>query len=316
MKSFPYIFLFLITLSSCKQEPLNLKITHRQELTNIPSASGIVILNEDLFVICDNAPWLFRLNHKFDIEAKHPLFADFTDNIIPKSRKADLEAMTVIHHDGQPELYIFGSGSKSPERDVLLCVNLNDSSNVKQYSLTEFYHELKEISILNHTNFNIEAASSSAEHLYLFNREANLIFQFKLSQFLNYVHHSGSFPVPQQFSISLPFIKHIPARFSGASEVTKDNKIIFTASVENNLNPIDDGAILGSFVGVLDLAKIHVSNQPKCVLLSENGAGLKIKTESVAVRSQNTNGEFNVIMISDSDGGASEIIEATLNIAN
>src|SRR4051812_48751602 len=105
---------------------MKLTLLSRQILHNIPSASGIEIINNSIYVIGDNSPWLFILDDKYQLKGKWQIAPteNLTEGKIPKPLKPDFEAMTGITWNSEKGLLIFGSGSKSPERDVLVWVNV------------------------------------------------------------------------------------------------------------------------------------------------------------------------------------------------
>src|SRR5207302_793709 len=77
------------------------------------------------YLVGDDSPYLYCLDHDWNLLRKVPLFAsEHTGDRIPKEQKPDLEAMSVVYLDDKPHLLIFGSGSRSPQRDVCFWVDL------------------------------------------------------------------------------------------------------------------------------------------------------------------------------------------------
>src|SRR5690606_31605005 len=104
-------------------------------------------------------------------------------------------------------------------------------------------------------------------------------------------------------------INGMEAGFSGATIL--QNKLIFTASVEDTPNAIDDGEILGSYVGIIDLQHLTDQMQPPCVRVSDDSRPLHIKVEAVAVTAS-TDTRAELLLFTDPDGGHSELLKATL----
>lgn len=312
------LIIFLIGLQAafiggCKEIKMNFKIIEQKELTGIASASGIEATNEGIFVIGDNSPFLFGLNFQMEMEEKILLFpgSQKPDSLFEKLAKPDLEALTIADETGQL-LYAFGSGSKSPERDILIEIDLLDTGKVKEYPLTEFYRELRTLAHLAPESLNIEAAVIFKDDLFLFNRGENLIFTYSLSAFKKYLDGQGPIPKPQIFKIILPKIKGIPAGFSGAAFNGGNETIIFTATVEDTQNWIDDGEVLGSFLGVIPLKELKDQFRPGYVAIGTKERHLPIKVESVTVLPPYTKTKANLILVTDSDGGISEFLRGEL----
>lgn len=102
------------------------------------------------------------------------------------------------------------------------------------------------------------------------------------------------------------------AKFSGASFMPYENKIIFTASIENNVNPVADGEIFGSYIGIIHTEELKDNYQPECVILADKNQHLKIKVESVEILTKHNAGKSKLLLVTDSDGGDSEIIKVRL----
>lgn len=287
---------------------MKLTVLGIRELPDIPSASGIEPMGTSIFVMGDDSPFLFRLNDKFEVIEKIPIgnVSAAIDGKIPKAQKPDLEAMVAFGE----ELLLFGSGSKSPERDVL--VRLNTVSKISRtYSLGEFYDSLCSTEKITRNELNIEAAVVSEETLLLFNRKKNVVFKLNLLGLLAHAEGKSKVPSCERFCVTLPSLNGIGAGFSGAALTPDGRQIIFSTSVENTPNRIDDGEILGSFVGFLPIENLKEAVVPDCLPLKDkNGTILKIKVESVAVRKTDGPRKVRLLLVTDNDRSASEILEA------
>lgn len=159
-----------------------MKITIQDErnLDNIPSGSGIIKSVDNYFIIGDDSPYLFFLDKDFKIISKTALFDtdNFLDERIVKSKKPDFEAIELID---QNEIVIFGSGSKSPHRNIFFRILLQDPLIIEKYDISYFYSQLKGLPVFSDSELNIEACAYSNDRLYLFNRNKNLILDFEYS---------------------------------------------------------------------------------------------------------------------------------------
>ena len=269
------LFLFGIVAGvfnvSCNQEIMTVTINKRQELKSIPSASGIVSVNEDWYVIGDNAPLLYRLNKDFIVVETRLLIEGNIDSIIPKISKPDFEAMTTIGDGDAKSILIFGSGSKSPERDKMVMISLKKDGLIKTYDLKAVYDAIRNSGIINAESLNIEAATTIDDRLFLFNRETNMVLEYVLKDFMDFMEHDGPLTTFKTYQLQLPQLEGLQAKVSGATSIPNTKQILITASVENTPNTYDDGDVLGSYVGILSMDQLKDGYRPNCILLKEHG---------------------------------------------
>lgn len=288
---------------------MKFSILEHTKLEQIPSGSGIVKFGADYFVISDDSPYLFTLNKQFKVISKTAIvetYDDTTSRII-KPEKPDFETLEMID---KKELVVFGSGSKSPQRDLFIRILLEDPMIIERYNISDFYQKLKNLSIFSDSELNLEATAYHNNKIYLFNRKKNLIIRFDYQDLLAYLKGFIPFPEPVISEYSLPKIKGIEAGFSGATTLKNESTIIFTASVENTINAYDDGEILGSFIGSIDISNdIPVPNFDYC-LIPNTLANFKV--ESVTVVEEISCGKTRVVLITDDDKGNSYILDGIL----
>lgn len=303
-------FIITVFTSACVCETMKITISEKINLTNVPSGSGIIKVNDSYYAIGDDTPFLFRMNNSFGVEERIPLqnIDNFTGERIIKSEKADFEALEMI---SEKEFVIFGSGSKSPQRDVFIQVLMQDPIKIETYASTGFYNSLKSLKIFSDSELNIEAVAFRNGHIFLFNRKKNIVLNFAYEELLSYLKGTASFPQPEITQYNLPKINGIEAGFSGATTLKNQAKIIFTASVENTDNAYDDGEILGSFIGTIDLADNNVSPEIQYCQIPETKAHLKV--ESVTIDKEISLSKTKVVLITDNDKGNSVILKAVLS---
>ncbi|TDG36813.1 hypothetical protein EZJ43_05890 [Pedobacter changchengzhani] len=277
-------------------------------IENLPSGSGIAKVGDSYYVIGDDAPFLYHLNNEFELISKIPLLdsAHFDGERIIKSEKPDFETLELI---GENELVIFGSGSKSPQRDIFVRILLGELI-IERYNISEFYDNIRNLPIMGDSELNIEATAYQSGLIYLFNRKKNLIIKILYKDLLAFIKGEIPFPKPEIAQFLLPKINGVEAGFSGATTLKTNTKIIFTASVENTHNAYDDGEILGSFIGVIDISNGGLSEVFKYCEIPYTEMNLKV--ESVTIDEEIANGITKVVLITDDDKGNSTIIEALL----
>lgn len=294
---------------ACANQTMKLEILETIKLNNLPSGSGITKVNKHYFAIGDDTPFLFKMNENFEVEDKIELqnVTDFSGNRIAKSKKPDFEALEIISEN---EMVIFGSGSKSPERDVFINIFIEDSVKVEYFQITQFYDKLKSLLVFVDSELNIEAVAFKNGRLFLFNRRKNVILNFDYHALKSHLKGSGDFPHPEITVFNLPKIKGIESGFTGASAFVKQSKLVFTAAVEDTNNAYNDGEILGSFVGSIDLINEQVSSNLKYCLIPSTTEFFKV--ESVTITAELSTSRIKALLITDDDKGSSVLLNGIL----
>ncbi len=125
---------------------MELSIETERIVAGLPSGSGIAKHGELYFAIGDDSPFLFTLDQEFQV-IDQMLIIDNppSEYRIKKDDKPDFEAMELINDN---ELVVFGSGSKSPERDIFIRILLEEAMRIERYDLTDFYQNIKEMSVM------------------------------------------------------------------------------------------------------------------------------------------------------------------------
>ncbi|AHM63255.1 hypothetical protein D770_25050 [Flammeovirgaceae bacterium 311] len=301
----------------CMQKPETsiLSVQNTLILSDIPSGSGLAVVEDSIYLVGDDSPFLFQLDRQHVVRGRHLLLQQWADSVrIAKSSKPDFESITLADWEKEPSLLVFGSGSKSPERDSLLVLPLKAFHNPKRYSLTALYDAICQKEGIGRESFNIEGAVVAGNDLWLFNRGTNSIIVAELASLIQAVKrpavvNSLKMEVhPHQ----LPQIAGKQARFSGACHLPGTDLIFFTASVEDTENWIDDGEILGSLIGVLDMNAPAQANSAHWWLTDKNGNYLPEKLESIDVLESREEGLI-LLAVSDNDLGNSVLFELRLD---
>ncbi|WP_026461984.1 DUF6929 family protein [Adhaeribacter aquaticus] len=304
-------------------------ITKRKLFREIPSASGMEVVGDKIYVIGDDSPLLYILNQKnLKIENKVQLFESefFGNGRIPKAFKPDLECLTTLNINDRNYLAAFGSGA-APTRAHCYLIQLpekpGDVIQIKQYSLQKLYAALQiNKDLLAEDLLNIEAAAStSGQKLFLLQRSIatgpNVLLSFDKNELFRHLTDSTStVPAYQAYYFELPHLSGLSARFSGA--YTFADKLFFTASVENTTDAILDGQILGSFVGTIDLKTLKPTTKPMgletALILNEEGEPFIGKVESLAILEKIGERTYRAIAMTDNDNGASEFLELEITL--
>lgn len=291
-------------------------------LPHLPSASGVEIIGPTAYVVSDDAPFLYLLDAATLAPAGQvQLFetADFGTGRIPKSSKPDLESMAAITSPGGAAgLLLCGSGAR-PNREVGYFVGLPAAPGaeprfVQRLDLGPLYAQLR-TQLPPGTVLNLEATATTATELLLLQRSVGggpaLLFGLPLAATLAHLFEPRT-PVPavaRVLSFELPVLDGYAAGFSGATFV--DNQLVVTASVEAAPDAVADGAVLGSFVGVVDLA---AQTATFARLAWADGRACLGKVEGLAVRRTLESGRLELLLVTDDDLGGSTALVAEIEL--
>lgn len=290
------------------------RILSRKPLPELLSGSALCLYGDRVFTVSDNATAVYRCDTAFlDCEKIALKGYEGHGTVIPKPQKHDLEAAVIADVKGQPTLLAFGSGSLSPQRDGLLVLPCAAPGQQQFISLTGFYEHLRKASGIAPAAFNIEAAITAGDKLYLMNRGTNTVFRTRLDDFLRWMDAGGILPEVQYQQLSLPVAGKREAGFSGACLVDEKH-ILFCASVEDTDNWIDDGAVLGSFVGLLTIAGDgSLSLKEVRALQNPDGSNNTDKPEGILILPGTGADKREVIAIADNDALGSVLLRLEIS---
>ncbi|MEC6830191.1 hypothetical protein VXS06_00090 [Photobacterium toruni] len=290
---------------------------------NLSSGSGMVVNDGKLMVVGDDSPWLFSVNNDFKINAKTLIdqFPVNKQNRINHKIKPDFESMTMVNYLNKPYYLVMGSGSKAVLREQAYLMPVNGGENQK-LSLSNLYAQLhKAANFTQQEKINIEGIANTGTEIFIFNRGnegKNAIFTINEKELMDYLEGKAqTLPSLKVYQVQLPKINGVQACFSGADYWKDTNSMLFTASVEgNNQSSINDGAIQGSFIGVLPLKALANKSTLDLTAYSQeiknNGKAVITKAESIAIENQ-TNKQANGYIVSDNDNGTSQFFTFTIN---
>ena len=225
-----------------------LKLELLFQIIGIGSASGLVYKENVLWIIGDNSGFLYEYNIDSKDVNRHPLIDNPSENILKKD-KPDFEAIT---HFGE-DLYIFGSGS-TEKRNKMVQMNVADKKIIATNDLADLYAVMQSFGKIKPEDFNLEGAIYDGKSWYLLNRgngsaTKNVLFTIEGEN------------LTDQFSVlsnnyKLPKIKGVRTSFTDA--VLVDNTIYFLATAEDTVSTYEDGEVLGSIIGSIDLKTMKI----------------------------------------------------------
>lgn len=255
------------------------------QIDGIGSTSGLFLKEKLLYIIGDNSANLNEFNISTKQLNKIKIVFNRNSDILENIAKAEKPDFEVLCHY-ENILYILGSGS-THKRNLMLGFNLKTKAVIQQ-DLTTTYNKLKFAAGIDNDNFNIEGAIFTGKSWLLFNRgngqnskngifeiEGKSLFKAEKTRFRR---------------LNLPNINHIESSFTDA--VLCKNEIFFIATAENTNSTYNDGAILGSFIGSINLNSLKLNFAVK---ISNNH-----KFEGICVLSQSLN-QIDFLLCEDRD---------------
>lgn len=281
----------------------------RKKIINYPSGSALEFYKNTLFVIGDDTNYILCLDVDWNEINRIKLF-DFDGERIPKPDKPDLECATIIND----MLYVIGSGSKSPQRDVSFWIDLSNNS-IKKINTTSFNNIFRERHFFK--EMNIEGLTDCKDKLLFFNRATTE----QPNHLISTDHNVLKKKFPDKFNIipiKIDTLNGIPLGISGATYDDKNDILFLTASAEDTSNAYDDGEIIGSVLVIVDNATTKLNQQE---LVIDNFIKLdeidrqfaKQKIESVCITQQN-NKNYDLVLVADNDDGKSVLFEVNLDL--
>ena len=246
-------------------------------IIGLSNSSGLVLQNGNLYLIADNSTFLYQYNLQENTFLKIPLTENASDTI-EKSEKPDFES--IVFHD--KKLLLFGSGSTS-KRESLITFSLKKQKS-KCSDLSALYRLLKNKFLIYDYEFNIEGVVYYKKSIFFFQRGNSQSFKNGIIE-INDKKHSVDF-----HPFELPKIKDATTTFTDATVIK--NKIYFLATTENTNSTYEDGEVLGSLFGCIDIKSKKLEFTE---IISNNQ-----KFEGIALYKKSKN-EFQFLVCEDND---------------
>jgi hypothetical protein len=120
----------LLVFTGCGQEPaLIFELSGTRTLETVPSGTGLANMNGFWYAVGDDAPFLYEFNAKWQTTDAIPLIdpTGYEGGRIPEKQNLDFESLKVI---GRKELLVLGSRFKSPQRDLVFRVLIDEEVEV------------------------------------------------------------------------------------------------------------------------------------------------------------------------------------------
>lgn len=218
------------------------------QIIGIGSASGLICKDNSLLIIGDNSGYLYEYKMDSQDLKRHPLLENPIENTLKKD-KSDFEAITIFGNS----LYVFGSGS-TEKRNKMIEVNSSDKKVIATNDLAGLYAVMQSFGAIKPEDFNIEGAIYTGERWFLLNRgnggsHKNVLFTIEGKNFIN------DFTILSN-DYKLPKIKGVRSSFTDG--ILVEDGIYFLATAEDTASTYDDGEVLGSFIGRINVKTMKI----------------------------------------------------------
>lgn len=260
------------------------------KIIGLGSASGLLYHDNTILAIGDNSSYLYDYHIVNQLLQKYPLLYLAGENI-PKKQKPDFEAIT----QDQNDIYIFGSGS-TKNRNTMVQIDALTKKVIATNDLSNLYATMQSFGEIKSDDFNLEGAIYDGNDWYLVNRgngkkSKNTIFTISGKNLVD-----DFTMVVNDFK--LPKINGIETSFTDA--ILIKSKIYFLATAEDTDSTYDDGEILGSIIGRIDVATMEIEYHHK---ISD-----KLKLEGLALFAK-TSENITFLICEDND---TELLESNI----
>ena len=307
-KKFFSIIASLFCFASCTSD---FSFNSAKTLNDYPSGSGMVYLNDHIYLIGDDVSYALILDTAFNIIDSIQLFESLQKRM-PKELKQDLEGAAIVSVNKSQAILLVGSGSLLPYRNSGWLIDPLTKEK-KQLDLKPFYSRLKTEGI---DALNIEGVAAIPAGIVLASR-GNKSFA------ANYLIFTSNNFWNDQDSAAIKIMKAgtntDTASFAGISGLEysiMSDQLLLTVSTENTSGATQDGAIGKSYLWIInnisDKKNMIAVNPNKIIDLAQMDVRFKgHKVESVCIISENKK-DIQLALVADDDKGTSILFKVTL----
>jgi hypothetical protein len=296
---------------------MKVSCTQEQDLAPIPSASAIEVASDSLIIFGDDARSLYVLDRARQLAQIVPLPGISPgQSRLPKHQKPDIESALVYSSDSETHVIAFGSGSSGTARDGGFHVRIDAMRNIRieELALGALYNNLRQAPEIGRLGvLNIEGATMTDDHVILAQRAAgnsgNYLMRFECDGFINWLEHNSPPPVAEFIPVNLDSVSGVEAGLTGLAFSPVHRRLFFTAAVEDRNDPVQDGPVLGSFIGSFSWPA-HQQPALQCCEAPENLPARR-KLESICLLQENPDG-VQALAVADDDMGSSQLANLSI----
>ncbi len=255
----------------------------------VRAASGLVWFRDRLFIIQDDNQFIGVWTpgpegalaggrvESWTLAAGAGARRRFEEHLGNRLDKSDFEACTVVAAPEGERLLVLGSGSL-PRRELALLTDPVSRPRAAPVLVPRLFAAVRAALDLAPGVMNLEGACVMNDLLWLYQRgPAPAAVAFDLAEVLAAIGGGAPGLAPRAVRrLDLGSVEGCPFGVSDVAPWTRE-RTVFLAVAENTANPVDDGEILGTLLGVIDGEVVSSAR-----LLDERGAPARVKAEGVA----------------------------------
>lgn len=304
-----FLTVMLLVAVSCRMKPFQL--VAMEDLADYPSGSAVVFLNNQLYLMGDDARYLMITEAAgFRPVDSLPLY-EGGEKRVPKKIKADLEAATVIEGGGRPRILLLGSGSLDPYRSTGWLID-PAAGQKELLNLAPFYERIRQSGV---PELNIEGAATVRGQLVLAAR-GHLGYRHNHLVVTSTQFWEEGAAAPLRL---LPLLQDTAAfgGVSGLDYAPATDRLFVTVSTENTASTFGDGEIGKSYLWIIEGFSKKMQQEggirpDRIIDLEAADSRFKgQKIESVCLLHEDGEGTT-LVLVADNDGGTTRLFRIRL----
>jgi hypothetical protein len=296
---------------------MKVSCSHEQDLAGIASASAIELAGENLIIFGDDARSLYVLDRARQLAQVVPLPGISPgQSRLPKHEKPDIESALVYLSAGETHVIALGSGSSGTARDGGFHVRIDARHTIRidELALGALYNNLRRAPEIGPTGvLNIEGAAITDDHVILAQRAAgssgNYLIRFERAAFISWLENNTPPPAAEFFPVDLVNVGGVEAGLTGLAFSPVHRRLFFSAAVEDRNDPVQDGPVLGSFIGSFSWPAQQRPALEYCEAPGNLPATRKL--ESICLLQENP-GWVQALAVADDDLGSSQLADLSI----
>jgi hypothetical protein len=195
-------------------------------------------------------------------------------------------------------------------------VHIDAQCNIRidELALGDLYNNLRQAPEIGPPAvLNIEGAAITDDQVILAQRAAgssgNYLIRFELAAFINWLENNAPPPAAEFFPVSLVSVGGVQAGLTGLAFSPVHRRLFFSAAVEDRNDPVQDGPVLGSFIGSFSWPAQQQPSLEYCQAPEKLPARRKL--ESICLLRENPGG-VQALAVADDDMGSSQLADLSI----
>ncbi|MBD0332572.1 MAG: hypothetical protein ICV66_07945 [Chitinophagaceae bacterium] len=280
------------------------------QFNHFPSASALLLHNNQLYVFGDDAKYVLILDSDQVIKDSILLFPA-KEKRMSKNEKPDIEAATKVSFGNKTFLLGIPSFS-TPKRNRLVAFPLETGKKHKIVKLTRAEELIKRAGV---NEVNIEGAAA-IDHFIVLSNRANNTNKENVLLVIDQSNKNWNKLPPHSIAVQLPQQKNVLG-ISDLSYLKEKDLLLFTASTEATTSATSDGEIGESYLGYITNTSQKLGEKiikpDKLINLARTLKIGKEKIEAISVE-QFTGNELILHLAADNDDGKSSLFKIKMDL--